>query len=94
MVTLFGLTNCDTCRNARRALDRAGVAVGFRDVRAEPLNQAELRRLLAALGDALVNRRSTTWRALSESERSADADVLLAAHPALMKRPVIEGIAA
>jgi len=45
--------------------------------------------LLAEFGDALVNRKSTTWRGLSEMSRAFEADALLAAHPALMKRPVI-----
>jgi arsenate reductase len=35
--------------------------------------------------------RSTTWRGLSVAERELPApDALLAAHPALMKRPVVE----
>ena len=43
-----------------------------------------------AFGAALVNRRSTTWRGLSEDERGADPVALLGAHPTLIKRPVIE----
>lgn len=52
--------------------------------------RADLQRFRAAFGDALVNRRSTTWRGLSEDERAGDPLELLAAHPTLMKRPVIE----
>ena len=42
----------------------------------------------------LLNRRGTTWRGLSEEDRAdLDADKarrLMADHPALIKRPVIE----
>ena len=82
---IYGLSSCDTCRAARRAL--AGAQ--FRDVRDRPLGAAEIARFVDRFGDALVNRRSTTWRGLSEAERTRPAADLLAAHPALMKRPVI-----
>ncbi len=91
---LIGLASCDTCRAARKALEAAGHGVAFRDVRAAPLPEAEIAALLAAHGDALVNRKSTTWRGLSEAERAEPPLVLLSRHPALMKRPVIraEGV--
>ncbi len=86
---LYGLKTCDTCRKAAKALVAAGHAVTFRDVRAEPLSAAEIATFLAAFGDRLVNRSSTTWRGLDEAERARPAAELLAAHPALMKRPVL-----
>ncbi len=86
---LYGLKTCDTCRKAAKALVAAGHAVTFRDVRAEPLSGTEIATVLAAFGDRLVNRSSTTWRGLDEAERARPAADLLAAHPALMKRPVL-----
>lgn len=83
--TIYGLTNCDTCRKARKALPHAT----FRDIRADPLDAAGRGAFLHAFGDKLVNRASTTWRNLSEAERAQTPDDLLAVHPALMKRPVI-----
>ena len=88
-VTLYGLTNCDRCRKARKALEAEGRVVEMRDIRAAPLSAAERKEFLAAFGDRLVNRQSTTWRGLSEAERTAPADSLIASHPALMKRPVL-----
>ncbi|MFC2966774.1 ArsC/Spx/MgsR family protein [Acidimangrovimonas pyrenivorans] len=87
---LYGIPSCDTCRKARKALAAAGHDVTFRDVRAQPLSPAELAALLAEFGDKLVNRASTSWRGLSEAERARPAADLLAEHPALMKRPVVE----
>ena len=90
MIILYGIPTCDTCRAARKALEDAGKSVVFRDVRAEPLDAETLARFHATLGDGLINRRSTTWRGLSEDARAGDPVALLAAHPTLMKRPVIE----
>lgn len=87
---LYGLKNCDTCRKARAALAAVGHDVVLVDVRETPLPSGTLAGLLETFGDALVNRRSTTWRTLSEEERAADPAALLSAHPALMKRPVID----
>ncbi len=87
---LYGIKACDTCRAARAALEGAGHAVQFIDIRAEPLAPEKIERFLAAFGDACVNRRSTTWRGLSEAERAEAPATLLARHPTLMKRPVIE----
>jgi arsenate reductase len=87
---VYGLKNCDTCRKAMKALAAAGHAPKLVDLRADGLPEADLDRFLAAFGDALLNRKSTTWRGLDEAERAEAPRVLLARHPALMKRPVIE----
>ncbi|NNL19388.1 MAG: hypothetical protein HKP37_11670 [Boseongicola sp.] len=91
MTVLYGISTCDTCRKARKALESKGLEVRFRDVRAEPLSDGEIARFLAEFGGSLLNTRSTTWRGLSERERGGAPEALLAAHPTLMKRPVIEG---
>jgi arsenate reductase-like glutaredoxin family protein len=87
---LYGIPTCDTCRKAMKEIAAAGRPVTFRDVRAEPLGPAEIDRVLAAFGEGLVNRASTTWRGLDEAARAAGPAALLAAHPTLMKRPVID----
>ncbi|MEM1077532.1 MAG: ArsC/Spx/MgsR family protein [Pseudomonadota bacterium] len=60
------------------------------DIRADPLSSEQIGRFLEAFGDALVNTRSTTWRGLDADARQSDPADLLAAHPTVMKRPVIE----
>ncbi len=87
---IYGLKTCDSCRKAAKALAAAGRAVEIVDIRQAPLDDALLERALARFGEALLNRRSTTWRALGEEERSRPPRELLRAHPALMKRPLIE----
>ena len=87
---VYGLKACDTCRKALRALREAGLEAELRDVREVPLSEADLLRFKAVFGEALINRRSTTWRELSEEKRAQDSVTLILAHPTLMKRPVIE----
>lgn len=86
----FGLKSCDTCRKALKALQAAGHDPQVIDVRADGLSDADRARIIAEFGDAGINRASTTWRGLSEDEKAADPTALLAAHPTLMKRPVID----
>lgn len=86
---VYGIATCDTTRAAIKALERAGHAVTFRDVRAEPLGADEIGELVTEFGDAIVNRQSTTWRGLSDWLKASDTEEQLAAQPTLMKRPVI-----
>lgn len=86
---LLGIPTCDTCRKARKALEDAGHEVQFRDIRKAPLGEAERAALLAAFGEALINRKSATWRALDAAARALPPAALLVEYPTLMKRPVI-----
>ncbi len=90
-LTLYGLKNCDTCKKAIKALTEAGAELEFVDIRAEADLSKRVPVWLAAAGpDVLINRRSTTWRGLSDVERESDPGALLEANPTLIKRPVIE----
>lgn len=91
---IYGLTTCATCQKARKALEAAGREVVFRDVRAEPLSEAELGELIVEFGDRLVDRTSPDWRGLSDWLRHSEAEAQLAARPKLMARPVIRDGAA
>lgn len=83
---LYGLKTCDTCRKALKSLGK----VAFHDLRADGLPKDVAQAAYARFGADLVNRRSTTWRQLSEAERARDPLALLADHPTLMKRPLID----
>lgn len=86
---IYILPTCDTCRKAVRALASRNPTLV--DIRAEGVPRNKLADWLDRAGaGTLVNRRSTTWRGLTEAERDGDPLDLLAAHPTLIKRPVIE----
>ena len=95
-VTLYGLKNCDTCRKALKEIEGDGHNVTLIDVREDGMDPGLLAGLLAKHGDeVLLNRKSTTWRELSEDDKNQKAYTLLSKHPSLMKRPVLvidEGI--
>ena len=93
-VRVYGLAQCDSCRKARKWLDRFGVAHEFIDYRAQPIAGDVLKSWAAAVGwDAIINRGSTTWRSLPPVRKQASSDaewvLLLRDHPALLKRPVV-----
>lgn len=83
---IYGLKTCDTCRKALKSLPGARLV----DVRADGLPGEVLERAVAQFGGDLVNRRSATWRGLSEEERALAPEALVARHPSVMKRPLIE----
>jgi arsenate reductase len=91
---LYGLKTCDTCRKAVKALAAAGRPVTLIDLREDSALPARLPAWLEAVGpERLINTRSTTWRSLDEATRAlahTDPVKALGAHPALIKRPVIE----
>lgn len=93
-VVLYGISNCDTVKKARRWLESHGIAYRFHDFRRDGLEPETLSQWIAQLGwETLLNRRSTTWRQLAEADRqgldSVRAQALMLREPTLIKRPVL-----
>lgn len=86
---IYGLQTCAACQKARKALEAKGIDVTFRDVRAAPLSEAELSRLIEEFGDRLVDRKSNDYRALNDWLKNSEAEAQIAAQPKVMARPVI-----
>jgi arsenate reductase len=95
MITVYGIKNCDSCRNALKALKEKGREHRFHDLRIDGLREEDLQRWLNSAGwEKVLNRRGTTWRKLSEADRE-DLDEgkirrLLLKNPTLIKRPLFE----
>jgi len=95
VITLYGIPNCDTVKKARKWLDEHGVDYRFHDFREDGLERRQVKTWLAELGwETLVNRRSTSWKALdAEARDSMDDAAALAAileSPTLIKRPLLD----
>lgn len=65
------------------------------DLRADGLEPARLDLWIEACGwEALLNRRSTTWRGLDEEQKAnltaEKARALLIEYPTLLRRPILE----
>ncbi|QOL81202.1 ArsC/Spx/MgsR family protein [Pseudooceanicola spongiae] len=85
-MNVYGIKACDTCRKALKELGNPELT----DIRTDGLPEELLQRAAETFGDDLLNRRSTTWRALDEATRARPMRELLREHPLLMKRPLIE----
>jgi len=83
---IYGLKNCDKCRAARKVLLNSV----FVDLRENPFPKMEICTLVENYGDDIVNKKSTTWRSLTEADRQLTTTDLLEAHPTLFKRPIIK----
>lgn len=95
MTVLYGIKSCDTVRKARRWLDDNQQAYNFIDLKATALSADTVQQWLAQLpAEQLLNKRSTTWRQLTATERAdlSEEQVikLLQTYPTLLKRPLIE----
>ena len=95
MITLYGIKNCDTVKKARKWLELHSVDYQFHDFRDDGLERDAVQAWLAELGwETLVNKRSTSWKALDEQQReSMDEASALAAilqQPTLIKRPLLD----
>lgn len=93
--TLYGISNCDTVRKARRWLSEHDVDYTFHDLRKDGLTAKTLQHWDKQAGwETLLNKRGTTWRKLPASvrdtiNRHAALDLMLE-QPTLIKRPILE----
>lgn len=96
-MTLYGIRNCNTMKNAQAWLEAHQLAFDFHDYKRQGVDMDALSLWLEEVGaERLVNRRGTTWRKLSEVEQAAcNGDdpgaiaLVLSANPSLIKRPVL-----
>ena len=94
-IHLYGIPNCDTVKKARQWLAAQGLNYAFHDFKKEGADPAKLAAWADAVGwDALINRRGTTFRALSDDSKAninrTKALELMQSQPSLIKRPVAE----
>ena len=92
MLTVYGIKQCDTCRKALKWLSGQGIEHHFHDFRIDGLEAEMLQGWLdSPFADKLVNRRSTSWRQLTDEQRQLECEAriqLLLEFPTLVKRPV------
>lgn len=92
-ITLYGISNCDTVKKARAWLEARGIAHQFHDYRKHGADPALVAEWMAEMGvDAVMNRRGTTYRKLSDADKAraeVDPVALMAEQPSLIKRPVV-----
>jgi arsenate reductase len=82
---IYGIKTCDSCRKAIKALSDAR----FVDLRKDGISPDLLSHAYAEFGDAIVNKKSATWRGFDEAKRAMDPLELVRLNPTVMKRPLI-----
>ncbi|MES2105647.1 MAG: ArsC family reductase [Pseudomonadota bacterium] len=93
---LYGIPNCDTVKKARTWLQQQDIAFVFHDFKKNGLDRGTVESWLQHVGlDVLINRKGTTWRALSDEQKASAADTdaaidLMLASPSIIKRPVLQ----
>ena len=94
MNNLYGIKNCDSVKKARKWLEQNQIDYQFHDFRSDGLSEEQVIEWIDILGwEALVNKRSTTWKALDDSVKKSmnakNATAAILASPTLIKRPLL-----
>ncbi|MEH6813230.1 MAG: ArsC family reductase [Motiliproteus sp.] len=94
MIALYGISNCDTIRKAKKWLEQENIDYRFHDYRKQGLEAQQLQGWVEQLGwEAILNRRGTTWRKLSDEQKQdisqQRAIELMLEYPAIIKRPLL-----
>ena len=95
-IDLYGIKSCDKVRSAIKWLKKNQVEYKFFDLKSTKLHDDEVSNWLKKiLWSELINKKSATWRALSEDEKervkdSKSAKNLFIIQPLVMKRPIIK----
>ena len=95
MTTIYGIKNCDTMKKAFKWLDGKSVNYQFHDYRVDGINADLVNEFANALSwESIINKRSTTYRNLSEEvKNNLSGDSALAVvleQPTLLKRPILK----
>ncbi|WP_282130386.1 ArsC family reductase [Pseudoalteromonas aliena] len=94
MITLYGISNCDTIKKAKKYLADNNIEFTFHDYRKDGVNEKMVSTFAVQLDwEQLVNKRGTTYRALTDEQKQGltkeSAISLLVEQPAMIKRPVL-----
>ena len=90
IIKVYGIKNCDTVKKALKYLSSNDVAYEFIDYRVNPISKNEFQNMIKEVGlEVLINKRSTTYQMLTDSEKDNINYELISKCPTLIKRPVL-----
>jgi len=94
MLILYGISNCDTVRKARRWLESQDIEYRYHDFRRDGLTREMLADWLTQVDSKeLINTRGSTWRKLSDAKKAVGNDTaaiaLMLEYPTIIKRPLL-----
>jgi Spx/MgsR family transcriptional regulator len=100
---MYGIPNCDTIKKAKKWLEANKVEYKFHDYKKVGVERSILEQAIAATQiDTVVNKRGTTYRKLSEEQKTLISQAnkedsvslgqildLLSDNPSMIKRPIL-----
>lgn len=95
-LTVYEKRTCTTCRNLARLLEERGIGFDRVDYHVEPLPREKIAELVDKTGRPareLIRRKEPVFAELGLSDRELGDDEaidLMAEHPQLLERPVVE----
>jgi len=94
-ITVYGISNCDTIKKARKWLEGQGINYAFHDYKKSGVPADKLADwVILESWETILNRGGTTFRKLDEMVRNnLDSDravMLMREHPSMIKRPIVE----
>lgn len=93
---LYGIPNCDTTKKAINWLNKKHIPFTFHNYKESGISAAKLKAWSTTAGwEAILNKRSTTWRSLSAEQQESIKDKqsainLMLEHNSIIKRPILE----
>jgi arsenate reductase len=95
MITLYGIPNCGSVKKARDWLESENIAYEFHDFKKVGIDKDSIAGWMKRVPwEVLVNKKGTTWRALSEATKDGVTDAtsatkLMVENTSVIKRPVL-----
>lgn len=93
---LYGIPNCDTVKKARTWLYNNRITYQFHNYKTEGISKDKVMNWLKQEAqEILINRKSTTFKNLTDQEKesikgNASAAKIMVTHTSIIKRPVLE----
>lgn len=93
---VYGIKNCNTMKKTFQLLEREDISYEFVDYKKEKPSRALLQSFIKKASlDQLVNRKGTTYRKLSEEQKSYlesedNAFPLIIENSSMIKRPIVQ----
>jgi len=88
---IFGIKNCDKVKKTILWCAQNGRMCEFHDYRIDGLDNDLLNAFLTQYKiEDLINKRSTTWRTLTDTQKESLDHSMIITSPTLLKRPIVE----
>ncbi|MFN3848686.1 MAG: Spx/MgsR family RNA polymerase-binding regulatory protein [Spirosomataceae bacterium] len=96
MYIVYGIPNCDTVKKTQTWLKENQVGFEFHNYKKDGITTEKLENWLNQVSiDELINKKGSTWKALSEEEKASVVDAqsaiaVILKNESVIKRPLIE----